>query len=338
MMRSLSTLGQRRSPLRRREVILSLGCAAFAAPLATHAQQLQAPVIGFVDTAAGAALELTTFYEGLKIEGYVRNQTVAVIYHSAEGDYSRLPALAADLVNRQVALIVAIGLPAALAAKSATTTIPIVFALEPDPVEVGLIPSLDKPGGNMTGVTDLATGREGKRLALLHEAMPTATAFALLVNPGNPIAEVQAQDATSTARKLSLQIYVIHASVEAEFDMAFAALAGSRAGGLVIGDDQLFISASAQLASLAVRRNVPTIFQGRAFAAAGGLMSYGSNLVETYHQAGVYSGLILKGAAPADLPVYQSTRIECIVNMRTAQSLAIAVPLTILSAANEVIK
>ena len=338
MTQPLSTLAQLRRSVHRREIILSFGCAAFAAPFAVRAQQPQIPVIGFLDTAPATALELTTFYEGLKIEGYVRNQTMAVVYHSAEGDYSRLRSLAADLVNRRVSLIASIGLPAALAAKNATTTIPIVFAVEPDPVEVGLISSLDKPGGNMTGVTDLATGREGKRLALLHEAMPTATAFALLVNPGNPAAEAQAQDAFTTARKLGLQISIIHASVEGEFDTAFAALTGSRAAGLVIGNDESFIAASAQLAALAVHHNVPAIFQGKAFAAAGGLISYGSNLAETYHQAGVYSGLILKGAAPADLPVYQSSRIEFIVNMRTAGSLGIAVPLTMLSAANEVIK
>jgi putative tryptophan/tyrosine transport system substrate-binding protein len=249
-----------------------------------------------------------------------------------------LRSLAADLVNRRVSLMASIGLPAALAAKNATTTIPIVFAVEPDPVQVGLIPSLNKPGGNVTGVTDLAAGREGKRLALLHELMPTATDLALLVNPDNPTAEAHAQDAFAMAGNLGLQLDVLHASAEGDFDTAFTALARSRAGGLVIGDDELFISASAQLAALAVHHNVPAIFQGKEFAAAGGLISYGSNLAETYHQAGVYSGLILKGAAPADLPVYQSSRIEFIVNMRTAGSLGIAVPLTMLSAANEVIK
>jgi putative tryptophan/tyrosine transport system substrate-binding protein len=338
MTRPLSTLAQLRSPLRRREIILSFGCAAFAAPLAARAQQLQVPVLGFLDTAAGSALELVTFYEGLKIEGYVRNQTMAVVYHSAQGDYGRLPFLAADLVNRRVSLIAAIGLPAALAAKSARTTIPTVFAVESDPVQAGLIPSLDKPGGNMTGVTDLAAGRAGKRLELLHELMPTATVFALLVNPRHPTAEAQAQEALSAAGKMGLRINVIHASAASDFDTAFAALAGTRAGGLVISDDELFMSASAQLAALAVARNVPTVFQGKAFAAAGGLMSYGSNSAETYHQAGVYSGLVLKGAAPADLPVYQSTRIEFIVNVKTADSLGIAIPSTMLGAANEVIK
>ena len=294
MTQPLSTLAQLRRPVHRREIILSFGCAAFAAPFAVRAQQPQIPVIGLLDTAPATALELTTFYEGLKIEGYVRNQTMAVVYHSAEGDYTRLRSLAADLVNRRVSLMASIGLPAALAAKNATTTIPIVFAVEPDPVQVGLIPSLNKPGGNVTGVTDLTAGREGKRLALLHELMPTATDLALLVNPDNPTAEAHAQDAFAMARDLGLQLDVIHASAEGDFDTAFTALARSRAGGLVISDDELFISASARLAALAVHQNVPAIFQGKEFATAGGLISYGSNLAETYHQAGVYSGLILR--------------------------------------------
>lgn len=295
-------------------------------------------MIGFLDTAAATAVELTDYYEGLKIEGYVRNQTVAVEYHSAQSDYSRLPALAADLVNRRVSLIAAVGLPAALAAKGATTTIPIVFAVGPDPVQVGLIPSLDKPGGNMSGVTDLAVGREQKRLELLHELMPIATVFALLINPSNPTADAQARGALSTARKLGLQINVIHASVESDFDTAFAALIQSHARGMAISDDELFISASTHLAALAALHDVPTIFQGNAFAMAGGLMSYGSNLRETYHQAGVYSGLILKGATPADLPVYQSTKIEFIVNLRIAERLGLTIPFALLDRANEVIK
>lgn len=332
------TLARLRNPLGRREIILLFGSAAFATQLPVRANEPQLPVIGFLDTAAATAVELAIFYEGLKIEGYVRNQTMAVVYHSAQGDYGRLPSLAADLVNRRVSLIAAIGLPAALAAKGATATIPTVFAVEPDPIQVGLIPSLDKPGGNMTGVTALAAGRAGKRLELLHELMPTATVFALLVNPRDPTAEAQAQDAVSAAGRMGLRINVIYASAASDFDSAFAALAGSRAAGLVISDDELFISASAQLASLAIGRNVSAIFHGKAFAAAGGLMSYGSDFAETYHQAGVYSGLILKGATPADLPVYQSTRIEFIVNVKTAQSLGIAVPSTMLGTANEVIK
>jgi len=317
---------------------MSLSCAALAAPLTARAQQGQMPVIGFLDAAVGTAVKLTDYYEGLKIEGYVRSQTVAIEYHSAEGNYSRLPGLAADLVNRRVSLIAAIGVPAALAAQSATAAIPIVFAVEPDPVRVGLIASLDKPGGNMTGVADMAVGREQKRLELLHELMPTATAFVLLVNPSNPTAQAQARDALSAAREAGLRINIVRASAESDFDAAFAALAESHPRGLAISDDELFISASAHLAALAVLHDVPTIFQGGAFAVAGGLMSYGTNPTETYHQAGVYSGLILKGASPADLPVYRSTKIEFIVNLRTAEKLGLTVPLALLDSANEVIK
>ena len=324
--------------MRRREFITFLGSAGLAAPLAARAQPQPMPLIGFLDTAAATAVKLTDYYEGLKIEGYVRNQTVAMEYHSAEGDYGRLPALAADLVNRGVTLIAAIGVPAALSAKSATTTIPIVFAVGPDPVEVGLIPSLDKPGGNMTGVANMAVGREQKRLELLHQLMPAAGGFALLINPRNPNAEAQARDASSAARSFGVQFKLINAGAESDFDTAFTALAEARVGGLVISDDELFISRSAQLGSLAVHHTVPAIFEGQAFAAAGGLMSYGSSLTETYHQAGVYSGLILKGATVADLPVFQSTKIEFIVNLRTAATLGIAVPGALLGSANEVIK
>ena len=211
--------------MRRRELIVFLGGAGLAATVAARAQPQPMPLIGFLDTAAATAVKLTDFYEGLKIEGYLRNQRVAVEYHSAEGDYSRLPALAADLVNRRVSLIAAIGVPAALAAKSATTTIPIVFAVGPDPVEVGLIPSLDKPGGNMTGVANMAVGREQRRLELLHQVMPAASVFALLVNPKNPNATTQARDASSAVRTFGVQLKLINASAESDFDTAFAALA-----------------------------------------------------------------------------------------------------------------
>ena len=295
-------------------------------------------MIGFLDTAAATAIELADYYEGLKIEGYVRDQTVTVEYRWAESDYSRLAALAADLVARKVSLITAIGVAAALAAKSATTTIPIVFAVGPDPVELGLIPSLDRPGGNLTGVTDMASGRERKRLELLHELIPSATALALLVNPKHPAAETQARDGLAAARAFGVELKVIRAGAGSEFDAAFAELAQSHAGGLAIGDDELFLNAGAHLATLAGQHAVPAIFQGKAFAAAGGLASYGSNLTETYHQAGTYSGLVLKGAAPADLPVYQSTRIEFIVNLRSAYSLGIAVPPAVLGQATELIR
>ncbi len=324
--------------MRRRDFNILFAAAALQAPLAAYAQQRSIPVVGFLDSAAGTAAKLTEFYEGLKIEGYVRNRNLAVEYHSAQGDYGRLPALAADLVNRRVSLIAAVGIPAALAAKNATSAIPIVFAVGSDPVQLGLVGSLDKPGGNMTGVADMAVGREQKRLEMLHELLPTATVLALLVNPDNPDAPAQARDGLAAARAIGAELKVIRASADGDFDAAFAELAQAHAGGLAIGDDELFISASVHLAALAVRHATPAIFQGRDFALAGGLMSYGSNLSETYHQAGAYSGLILKGAAPADLPVYQSTRIEFIVNLRSAKAFGIAVPSAWLGQANQVIK
>ncbi len=324
--------------MRRREFIALLGSAVLTCPLTARAQQLAMPVIGFLDSSAGTAAKLTAFYEGLKIEGFIRNQNVALEYHSAEGDYGRLPMLAADLVNRKVAVIAAIGMPAALAAKAATTTIPIIFALGSDPVEIGLISNLNRPGGNITGVANMAEAREQKRLELLHELIPTASVFALLINPSNPNVATRTRDGLAAARKIGLQVTILHASAESDFATAFATLAELRAGGLVISDDELFVSRSAQLAESALRRAVPAIFQYREFVAAGGLMSYGSSLTETYHQAGVYSGLILKGAETADLPVYQSTKVEFLVNLRTAKSLGLTFPLSLLDRANEVIQ
>ncbi len=296
------------------------------------------PVIGFLDSSAATAAKLTAFYEGLKIEGFVRNQNVAVEYHSAEGNYDRLPGLAADLVNRKVAVIASFGMPAALAAKAATTTIPIIFALASDPVQSGLIGSLYRPSGNISGVANMADAREQKRLELLHELIPSASDLALLINPANPNAEIQMQDALVSVRKMGIQVDVLHASAESDFAAAFATLTELRAGGLAISDDELFINRSARLAELAVRRAVPAIFEHREFVAAGGLMSYCSDLTETYHQAGVFSGLILKGGNTADLPVYQSTKVEFLINLRTAKSLGLTMPPALLSRANEVIQ
>jgi putative ABC transport system substrate-binding protein len=328
----------RGSPLRRREFTVLFSSAALAWPLTARTQQATMPVIGFLDSSAGTAAKLTALYEGLKIEGFVRNQNMAVEYHSAEGDYGRLPGLAADLVKRKVALIAAIGMPAALAAKAATTTIPVIFAVESDPVQVGLINSLNLPGGNITGVTNMARELEQKRLELLHELMPLASVLALLINSTNPNAETQTRDGLATARKMWLQINILYASAESDFATAFATLAGLRVSGLAIGDDEVFVSRSEQLATLLVRRAVPAVFQHREFVVAGGLMSYGRDLTETYHQAGVYSGLVLKGAKTADLPVYQSTKVEFLVNLKTAKSLGLTFPLSLLGRANEVIQ
>ena len=322
----------------RREFMIATGSAVLAPPFRALAQSNSMPAIGLLDSATSTPAELADFYAGLKVEGYIRNQTLAVRYHSAAGDYGRLPALAADLVQHQVAAITAIGVPAALAANKVTTTIPIIFAIAPDPVRSGLIGSLDKPGGNITGVTDLAAGRERKRLELLHALVPTAGEIALLVNPNNPNADAQSRDAVAAADAIGVQLRPIRAGADDDFDTSFGALAALQPRGLVIADDELFDSRSTYLAFLALHYRIPTIFQGRAFAAAGGLMSYGSSLTETYHQAGVYSGMILKGAVAGELPVYQSTKIEFIVNARTAAALGIAVPSAMLGAASEVIR
>jgi putative tryptophan/tyrosine transport system substrate-binding protein len=323
--------------VRRRQFIAVLGAGA-AWPLAARAQQPALPVLGFLDTSTDSGEKLIRFYEGLKNEGYVQNQSVTVDYHSAGSDDSRLPALAADLVNRKVAAIAAVGVPAARAAKAATTTIPIVFAVAPDPVRIGLVDSLNRPGGNLTGVTGMGLQFEQKRLELLHELLPAATDFALLVNPDNPNAEAQTAAAQAAAGKTSVKVHVLGARAESEFDPVFAALADLHAAGIAISDDGLFISRSEQLAALALRRAMPAIFQYRTFAAAGGLMSYGGSPSEFYHQLGAYSALVLKGAKAADLPVFQSTQIEFIINRKTAKSLGIAVPASLLGRADQVIE
>jgi putative ABC transport system substrate-binding protein len=296
------------------------------------------PVIGLLDSAASTPAELADLYAGLQVEGYIRNKTLTAEYRSAVGDYSRLPALAADLVKNRVAAITAIGLPAAAAAKSATTTIPIIFAVAPDPVRSGLVSSLDEPGGNMTGVTDLAAGHVRRRLDLLHELIPTASEMALLVNPLNPTADAQSEDAVAATRAMGRQLRLMRAKADEDLTPIFDVLTAMQPRGLVIADDELFDSRSAELGFLALHYRVPTVFQGRTFAAAGGLIGYGSSVIETYHQAGVYTGMVLKGAKPAGLPIYQSTRIEFIINERTAVALGIDVSPEMLSAANEVIK
>jgi putative ABC transport system substrate-binding protein len=261
-----------------------------------------------------------------------------VRYHSAEGDYARLSGLAAYLVGRQVSLISALGAPAALAAKGATTTIPIVVAVGPDAVSLGLVTTLDHTGANLTGATSVAAGRELKRLELLREVIPTARGFGVLVNPQNSNADVQIRAALTAAQVVGVQIKLIRASRSHDFDNAFAELAQAQASGLVVADDDFFLSASSAFGILAVRYRIPAIFEGAAFTAAGGLMSYGSKLTELYHQAGVWSGLILTGAAPAELSMYKSTGIDMIVNLRSAKSLGIDVPQGIIDRANTLIK
>jgi putative ABC transport system substrate-binding protein len=326
--------------MKRREFITLLGGAAASWPLAARAQQ-RLPVIGFLNGASPGpyARFLLGFHQGLKETGYTAGENVAVEYRWAENRYDRLPALAADLVDRHVTVIAAAGsTPAALAAKAATTTIPIVFLVGGDPVAVGLVPSLARPGGNLTGVTNLTAEVGPKRLEMLHAVVPTAT-IALLVNPKSPeLSEPQSQELQVAARRLGLQLHVLNASTEPEIDTAFATLVQLRAGGLVIGADALFSSRVEQLAALALRHRIPAIYQFPEFTAAGGLMSYGNNLPDMLRLSGLYTGRILKGEKPADLPVQQATKVELIINLKTAKALGLTMPTALLVRADEVIE
>jgi putative tryptophan/tyrosine transport system substrate-binding protein len=327
------------SHMRRREFITLLGGAACAWPLAAHGQQPAMPVIGFLNSASpdGYAPMVAAFRQGLKETGYIEGQNVAIEYRWAGGQYDRVPALAAELVRRQVAVIVA-NSPGVQVVKAAITTIPIVFTTASDPVQIGLVASLSRPGGNVTGVTQLYVEVMPKRLELAHELVPTATVIAALVNPTHPNAETIARDLQAAARILGVQLHVLHASTERDLDTVFATLAQLRAGALVIGTDAIFNGWAEQLAALTVHHAVPTIFQRRAFATAGGLMSYGGSTEESYRQAGVYTGRILKGEKPDDLTVVQSTKVELIINLKTARTLGLTIPLPLLGRADEVIE
>jgi putative ABC transport system substrate-binding protein len=323
----------------RREFITLLGSAT-AWPLAVRAQQPVMPVIGFLNSRAPGDDPhlLAAFRRGLKEAGYIEGQNVAIEYRFAENQYDRLPVLAADLVRRQVTVIAANG-PAAKAAKAATATIPIVFIAGFDPVEVGLVASLNRPGGNITGVSVLDVELGPKRLELLHELVPTANIIAVLVNPSDPArAETISRDLQTAARTLGLQLHVLHASTDRDFDTVFASLVQLRAGGLVIGGEPFFNSRSEQLGALSMRHAVPTVYQLRTFAAAGGLASYGTSVSDSYRETGVYTGRILKGEKPADLPVQQATKVELILNLKTAQALGLTIPLSLLGRADEVIE
>ena len=326
--------------MRRREFITLVGGLA-ACPFAARAQQPAMPVIGFVNTASrqGYEPQVAAFLKGLGEAGYVEGRNVAIEYRWAEGHVDRLPALVADLVHRQVAVIAATTLPAAVAAKAATTTIPIVFEVGDDPVGLGLVASLDRPGGNVTGVTQLNVVVAPKRLELLHELVPTARVFALLVDPTDAaIAETNTRDTQAAASKLGLELHVLNASTERDFDTVFADLIRLRAGGLVIGNGAYFVAQSRQLAELAARDTVPAVHSTREFVAAGGLMSYGSSLADSYRQVGVYTGRILKGEKPAELPVQQATKVEFYINLKTAKALGLNVPNTLIGRADEVIE
>jgi len=327
--------------VKRREFITLLGGAAAAWPFAAVAQQGSMPVIGLLSSRAkdGSAHLLAAFRRGLNETGYVEGQNVAIEYRWAEGKYDQLSSLADDLVRRQVSVIVVPeSSPGALAAKAATTATPIVFHVGGDPVALGIVPSLSRPGGNITGVATLNVGIGQKRLEMLHELLPTVTVIALLVNPTNPVAETLTTDAHSAARALGVKLQVLHASAERDFDAAFANLRQVQAGGLVIGPDVFFNTQISQLATLAVRFAVPAIYQYREFVEAGGVMSYGSSLTDPYRLVGLYTGRILKGERPADLPVQQATKVEFILNLKVANALGITVPLPLLGRADEVIE
>jgi putative tryptophan/tyrosine transport system substrate-binding protein len=326
--------------VRRREFFTLMGGAAVW-PVAARAQQPALPVIGFLNSASLDATKasVAAFRQGLAETGTIEGQNVSIEYRWAEGRYDRLPALAADLVRRKVAVIATTsGIPPALAAKAATTTIPIVFTAGADPVEVGLVTSLSRPGGNLTGVAVLNVELAPKRLELLHELVPAATLIALLVNPANPNTDTVSRDLQAAARTLGLQLHVLRASAEGDLESVFATLLQLRAGGLVIAPDTFFVSQTEQIAALALRHTVPAISLYREFAVAGGLMSYGASGTDAVRLAGVYCGRILKGEKPADLPVQQVTKVELTINLKTAKTLGLPVPQSLLFGADEVIE
>ena len=328
--------------MRRRELIVLLGTGAFASPLSARAQQTAMPLIGFLGSASPElwADRMQTFHQGLAETGYVEGQNAAIEYRWAEGQNDRLLTLAAALVRRQVSVIAVPGsTPAAVAAKKATATIPIVFAVGSDPVTIGLVASLSRPGGNITGVITLTAELGPKQIELLHGLVSTAATIAVLINPTSPaLASSTTRDVEAAALTLGRTIHILHASTESDFDGAFATAAQLHAGALMIGPDAFYTSHVKRLAALALRHAVPTIAAVREFPAAGGLMSYGGNFLDAHRRAGVYTGRILKGEKPAELAVQQSTNVELVINLKTATALGLTMPQALLARANEVIE
>lgn len=326
--------------MRRREFIVGMGLtgATIARPIPIRAQQSAMPVIGFLAGASsdGIPFATTAFRQGLREMGYVEGQNVAIEYRWADNQIDRLPALMADLVHRQAAAIFVGGTPAALAAKAVATTIPVIFETSADPIQLGLVASLDRPGGNMTGATQLNVEVAPKRLEMLRELLPAARVIALLINPADSVlSEAQMGEVLAAARAFGVELPVLKASSQHEFDAVFLNLRQLHAEGLVIAAGGLFTTYAEQLAKLAIRHAMPAIYKGREFAAAGGLLSYGSDLAESYRLAGIQAGRILKGDKPADLPVQQATKIELYVNLKTAKALGISVPLPLSGRADE---
>ena len=326
--------------MKRREFITLLGAVAVAWPLSARAQQPPMPVIGFVGSASPEpwADRLSAFRQGLSEAGYVEGRNVTIEYRWSDGRNDRLTALAADLVRRQVDVIVATGGAPAIAAKTAATKIPIVFSLGGDPVASGLVASLNRPGGNATGVNMFTAQLGPKRLGLLRELVPTAALTAVLLNPKSLSIEDQLKDVHEAARAVDQQIHILHASNEPELDTAFTTLPSLRAGALLVGSDPYFNSQRDQIIALAARHAIPAIYEWREFAMAGGLMSYGTSITNTYRQVGLYTGRVLKGEKPADLPVVQPTKFEFVINLKTAKVLGLAVPNSMQLLADEVIE
>jgi putative ABC transport system substrate-binding protein len=326
--------------MRRREFINLLGGAAAVWPLAARAQQPAMPVIGFLNGTSpeGYGLFLSAFRQGLGEMGYIENRNVAIEYRWAEGQYDRLPELAADLVRRGVSVIAATSTPANRFAKAATTTIPIVFTTSSDPVALGLVASLSRPGGNVTGVTTLNVELGSKRLELLREVVAADTIIVVLANRANPNFDAQLSELQAAARTIGQPILVETVGTEGDIDAAFARLVEQRAGAIIVNTDAFLFSRRDQLAALATRHAVPAIFDRREFADAGGLMSYGGDVTDSYLKAGVYTGRILKGEKPADLPVQQATKVDLILNLKTAKAMGLTFPMTLLGRADEVIE